>query len=390
MSALDTAKELGREAVLEKIKEAGLMEYGLNRGPLLERLEKAQSGKVHAGLNNADTDKVLLVVLKETPEKVFAGMCVAAFLTGTDSVTLYLPETETELAETLKETADQYKIQIVNDIINVREAENDLLMHIVTAAELTDLLNGSLKPGVYISIDKTTLKKVDENTKISDLVSLDGAKAVKLGYRYYTPKEAGELTAVCASNGVIEVLSETDCMVQKTTEQLNQYRRVSCGKCVFCREGLIQLEYMQRETTAARGKMDYLSLTKEIGEAMLTNTLCTVGQEASKVALDACEKYQEEYEAHIKKNKCPAGVCSSFVRIYIDPQACKGCGDCMDVCPCDCIEGKPKYIHMIDEFECTKCGKCMEACENDAILQTAGKLPKLPDRLTKVGKFRKR
>ena len=39
MSALDTAKELGREAVLEKIKEAGLMEYGLNRGPLLERLE---------------------------------------------------------------------------------------------------------------------------------------------------------------------------------------------------------------------------------------------------------------------------------------------------------------------------------------------------------------
>lgn len=45
---------------------------------------------------------------------------------------------------------------------------------------------------------------------------------------------------------------------------------------------------------------------------------------------------------------------------------------------------------MIDEFECTKCGKCISACENDAIIQTNGRLPKLPTRLTKCGKFKKR
>lgn len=390
MSALDTAKELGREAVLEKIKKSGLKEYGLNREDLAERILKAQSGKVHVGLNNADTDKVLLSILQETPDKVFAGICVAAFLTGTEHAVLYLPETETKLAEDLKETAESYQIQIVNDIIDVRQAENDLMLHIVTAAELADLVNGVYKPGVYVSCDKSALKKVEEDTKISQLVSLEGAKAVKLGYRYYTPKETEELTAVSATNGVVEVFSETDCMVQKTVSHLNEYRKASCGKCVFCREGLIQLEYMQKEIASARGKTEYLSLTKEIGKAMCTNTLCTVGQEAAKAALDSCEKYGEEYEAHIKKNKCPAGVCSSFVRIYIDPQACKGCGECMDVCPQGCIEGKAKYIHMIDEFDCTKCGKCIEACDNNAILQTAGKLPKLPDRLTKVGKFRKR
>ena len=390
MSALDTAKGLGREAVLAKIKESGLCEYGLNRGPLAARIEAAQGGAVYAGLNNADTDRVLLAVLKEDPDRVFAGICTAAFLTGGEKAYLYLPETETELADSLKETAAKYEVEIVNDIIDVRQAEDDLMMHIVTAAELADLLDGNEKPGVYVSVDGTTVKKVAEDTKIADLVSLEGAKAVRVGYRYYTPQEAGDLTAAAATSGVIAVLTETDCMVQKTVEQLTKYRQTSCGKCVFCREGLIQLEYMQKETAAARGKMDHLSLTREIGEAMITNTLCTVGQEAAKVALDACEKYADEYESHIKKNKCPAGVCSSFVRIYIDPQACQGCGECMDVCPQDCIEGKAKYIHMIDEFECTKCGKCIEACDNDAILQTAGKLPKLPDRLTKVGKFRKR
>ena len=45
-------------------------------------------------------------------------------------------------------------------------------------------------------------------------------------------------------------------------------------------------------------------------------------------------------------------------------------------------------IHMIDSFECTKCGKCIEACDEDAIIQTSGRVPKLPSRLIKCGKFR--
>ena len=56
----------------------------------------------------------------------------------------------------------------------------------------------------------------------------------------------------------------------------------------------------------------------------------------------------------------------------------------------DCIDGKSNYIHMIDDFECTKCGKCIAVCEEKAIIQTSGKLPKLPNRLTKVGRFKKR
>ena len=147
---------------------------------------------------------------------------------------------------------------------------------------------------------------------------------------------------------------------------------------------------MQKEITEGRGKAEFIDLTKEIGEAMCYSTPCSMGQVSAKAALSATELFAKEYEEHIKKKNCPAGACSSFVNIYIDPSLCNGCGECMDVCPKDCIEGKAKYIHMIDDFDCTKCGKCMEVCDEDAIVQTTGKLPKLPNRLTKVGKFKKR
>ncbi len=389
----ENAKAIGYADLLEKIKEANLTEYGLCPAPLADKIYAACAKEgdvyVHAGLNNADIDGALLSLLKTDPDAVLSGIAIAGFLTGAAACFLYLPVEETALAAGLKAKAEEYRIVIVNDIINVRDSEGDLLLHLATAKDLADLVEGCYEAGTYVAVNGEAPKKVAADTKVADLVSLEGAKAVYLGYQYYTPAEAASLTAADARNAVIRVLTDKDCIVAETARLLLKDRVASCGRCVFCREGLIQLEYMQKEIASARGKAGYADLTKEIGEAMCDNTLCTVGQESAKIALTAFAKFGEEFDAHIKKNKCPAGVCKSFEHIYIDPAACTGCGDCLDVCPADCIEGKAKFIHMIDEFECTKCGKCIEACEEEAIIQTSGKLPKLPSRLTKVGKFKK-
>ena len=389
----ENAKAIGYADLLEKIKAANLTEYGLCPAPLADNIyaacAKEGDAYVHAGLNNADVDGALLGLLKADPDAVFSGIAVAGLLTGAAAKFMYLPAAETELAAELKAKAEEYKIIIVNDIINVRESEGDLIIHFATAKDLADLVDGKYEPGHYVVLEGEAPKKVAPDTKVSELVSLDGAKAVYLGYQYYTPEEAAALTASAATNGVIRVLTDKDCIVAETAKILLKDRAASCGRCVFCREGLIQLEFMQKEITQARGKANYADLTREIGEAMCYNTLCTVGEESAMIALTAFAKFGDEFEAHIKKNKCPAGVCKSFEHIYIDPSACTGCGDCLDVCPADCIEGKAKFIHMIDEFECTKCGKCIEACEEDAVVLTSGKLPKLPSRLTKVGKFKK-
>ncbi len=399
MGALENAKKMSPEDVWEKIKALDLQEYGLYRMKLFDRLcaarkesrEEGTEPGIVAALNNADTDYVLLEVLKADPEKIMNGIAVAAYALGTEKKKLYLPESADGLAESLADLAAQYQVVLQKGIVNVRAEKGCALLHIVTMADLSDAFCDAYEPKMYISVNGESLKRVFGDTKISDLADVSNAKALLLGYQYHVPEDA----CLCVSeadiaNGVIRVLTEKDCIVAETEKKLLDARRQSCGKCVFCREGLIQLQYMHKEITEGRGKMEYTDLNKEIGQAMCISTPCSMGQYSAQIALTAEEKFAHEYEAHIKKKNCPAGVCASFVNIYIDPQVCDGCGECMDVCPKDCITGKPKYIHMIDDFDCTKCGKCIEVCGAGAIRQTTGKLPKLPNRLTKVGKFKKR
>lgn len=399
MSALENAKNGSSQDVLNKIQEANLSEYGLCAQPLFDRLmaakeESAEEQKelgIVAALNNADTDHALLAVLKEQPEQVMKGISIAAYALETEKKSLQIPEEETDLFESLKETAEKYGVELVSGIVNVRAAKGSAVLHIVTVKNLADLFDGAYEDGVYVSVNGADLQKVAKDKKIAELIDTDDVKALYFGYEYHTP-EAAETTVGEAgiTNGVVRVLTSKDCIVQGAQKELLASRKTSCGKCVFCREGLIQLEHMQKEITEGRGKVEFINLTKEIGEAMCYSTPCSMGQVSAKAALSATELFTKEYEEHIKKKNCPAGACTSFVNIYIDPSLCNGCGECMDVCPKDCIEGKAKYIHMIDDFDCTKCGKCMEVCDEDAIVQTTGKLPKLPNRLTKVGKFKKR
>lgn len=401
MSALENAMKLSKEEVLEKIAALDLMEAGIYREKLSDHLKKAaeeslREGKtleIVAALNNADIDAVLLEILKKNPEKVLEGMEIAAYAMGAEKMTLYVPERETEFAKSLEKIAEEHHTEICTGIVNIRANKGNALLHIVTVYELAEAFENleDYKPGIYVSVNGTPVKKVACDIKISEVAEIRGAKALLLGYEFHTLEDA-ELTLEEAgvTNGVIRVLTEKDCIVAETEKKLLACRKQSCGKCVFCREGLIQLQYMQKEITEGRGKSDYLNLTKEIGEAMCISTPCSMGQVSAKASLTAVNQFADEYEAHIKKKNCPAGVCTSFVNIYIDPQTCTGCEECVDVCPKDCIEGKAKYIHMIDDFDCIKCGKCMEACEEGAIKMTTGKVPKLPNRLTKVGRFKKR
>lgn len=401
MSAYEYAVKMSKDEVLDKIRALNLPDYGLGGNTLNGRIELAETacledGKepgVAAALNNADVDGVLLEVLKEDPEKVMEGIAIAAYALGTDRKMLFLPAYAAELAEQeeMKNAADKYQVEMIADLLDVRKYKGCTIMHIVTAKNLADAVDGTYTDGVYVSVNGGKAVKQPCGTKLSDLVDREGVKAVQAGYRYLSP-EALDLTVEEAelSNGVLRTLTASDCIVAETEKRLTACRKQSCGKCVFCREGLLQLQYMQKEITEGRGKKEFFDLTKEIGETMEFSTCCSMGEVSARSALTAMEIFQAEYDEHIRKKKCPAGICFSAEVIYIDPKTCTGCGECMDVCPKDCIEGRPKYIHMIDDMDCDKCGKCMEVCDAGAIVKTSGKLPKLPNRLTKVGRFKKR
>ena len=380
MSALENAKNMSVEDILAKTAASGLLVTEKWNQVNAEREFQTNPIRVVAGLNNADIAGVQLEVLKADPKKVMEGMAIAALAVNAEEMYLYLPEKETEYAKELETEAAGYGIRIQTGLINRRASRGGAFHHILTMAALADIFTDSYEPCTYMAVCKDgkmgELQKVSFGTKVAELVGDADVKAIAIGTKLY---DASAMDLVIEAdtqigNGVITVYSS----------------KQSCGKCTFCREGLIQLHTMVKEITEGQGKKEFTDMMEEIGEAMTFSTPCTMGQTASDFAMGSLKYFAGEYEDHIKKKKCANNVCSAFMSIYSDPDLCEGCEECADVCPADAIEGKSGYIHMIDEFECTKCGKCISACENDAIIQTNGRLPKLPTRLTKCGKFKKR
>ncbi len=392
MKFIEKLRDLGVKALVNKTAALNIRETGLPGGNLADRLcEAIEQNKtaVAAALNNADTDMVLLQVLENDPEAVMRGISAAAVALGTENKVLYVPENHPEIAEKVASVAEEYGVTVKCEFVNLRENADTMLIHIATAADLAHAIEGDYTPGVWVSVDGAEVKKVPDGTKLADICDLTGAKGLIAGYVMRPVKDAQlPVEEAGIANGVVRVLREHDCVVAETQKRLLASRARSCGKCVFCREGLIQLEYEHREMTQGRGKPEYIDFTHEIGEAMAYSTPCTMGQNSARIALSAQDSFAGEFEAHIRKKKCPSAACVKLVNIYIDPRTCVGCGKCLEVCPHGCIEGRPGYIHTVDDFDCTKCGECAKVCPNGSLVITTGRVPHTPMRPTKVGRFR--
>ena len=79
--------------------------------------------------------------------------------------------------------------------------------------------------------------------------------------------------------------------------------------------------------------------------------------------------FRDEYIAHVKDKKCPAGVCKDLLQIQIVPEKCKGCSLCSKKCPVGAISGEIKSPFHIDQSKCIKCGVCMSNCKFGAIVK---------------------
>lgn len=185
----------------------------------------------------------------------------------------------------------------------------------------------------------------------------------------------------------IRSYDEKCCMADVGRALAERAAALSCGKCVLCREGSWQLKAIFGDIVAGRGKRTDLALVADIAPLISLGAFCDFGRRMVRPAAGIASLCRPELEAHIVRKSCPAGVCQSFASYVIDPRLCTGCGECIDACAFDAIEGKDGYIHMIDEDYCEKCGKCASACEEGAARLATGKI-KLPKKLTKVGAFK--
>ncbi|MDI6793085.1 MAG: NADH-ubiquinone oxidoreductase-F iron-sulfur binding region domain-containing protein [bacterium] len=176
--------------------------------------------------------------------------------------------------------------------------------------------------------------------------------------------EAGSMVG---SGGMV-VMDESACMVDVAKYFLNFLLDESCGKCVPCRVGLSRMLEIITDITEGNGTEEKLGLLKDTAETVSLASLCALGKTAPNPVLSTIRYFQAEYEAHIKENRCPAGVCRDLIHYSINEDNCNGCGACLKACPHDAISGEKKEVHRIDDDNCQKCGICKEACKFEAII----------------------
>ena len=176
-----------------------------------------------------------------------------------------------------------------------------------------------------------------------------------------------EAGSMMGSGGMI-VMDENNCMVDIARYFVKFLTEESCGKCVPCREGLDRMLDILTDIAEGKGNEEDIDLLEELGAVIKEASLCALGGTAANPVLSTIRYFRDEYEAHVREKRCPAGVCKGLITFNIDAEKCTGCRVCARECPQGAISGENKEPHMIDQQKCIKCGLCRDICKFDAVI----------------------
>lgn len=179
-------------------------------------------------------------------------------------------------------------------------------------------------------------------------------------------KELAATGAIMGSGGMV-VTDASTCMVNMARFFLDFTKKESCGKCVHCRIGTVRMYEILTRITEGKGEDGDIERLEELCEGIKAGALCGLGQTAPNPVLTTLKYFRNEYEAHIKEKRCPAGECAALRRYVINAEKCRGCTLCSKRCPVGAVSGEVKMPHEIDSEKCIKCGGCVDACRFGAV-----------------------
>ena len=158
-----------------------------------------------------------------------------------------------------------------------------------------------------------------------------------------TPIDYDSLTeagATMGSGGMI-VVDEDTCMVEFAKFFLTFATAESCGQCTPCRAGGKQLLDVLTRITEGQGKEEDLALIEDLSRVMAESSLCALGKLTPSPVTSTLRYFRDEYLAHIRDKRCPAGRCRALVR-----------SRCVNACPAGV--DVPSFLALVAEGRYTE------------------------------------
>jgi NADH-quinone oxidoreductase subunit F len=180
---------------------------------------------------------------------------------------------------------------------------------------------------------------------------------IPIGFEQLT--EAGTMMG---SGGMV-VMDEDTCMVNIARYFLEFTMHESCGKCTFCRIGTYHMLTILNRITKGEGLEDDIDKLEQLAEDLKQGSLCNLGKTAPNPVITTLKYFRNEYIAHIREKRCPAGKCRALTAYFIDLEKCaRSCDACVGSCPVEAIFTTKEMKKGIDQNLCVKCGECITAC----------------------------
>ncbi len=118
-------------------------------------------------------------------------------------------------------------------------------------------------------------------------------------------KSLQQLGSIMGSGGMI-VMDQYNDMVDVARFFMNFCMDESCGKCVPCRAGTVQMHRLLSKMVAGQANMQDLHVLEELCGMVKHASLCGLGQTAPNPVLSTLRFFRHEYLAHLQHDSKPA------------------------------------------------------------------------------------
>lgn len=98
------------------------------------------------------------------------------------------------------------------------------------------------------------------------------------------------------------------CPVDMALSFLQLCHAQTCGKCVPCRIGLGQLTLLINQVLDGEATMETIAIIEKTARSIVNTADCAIGRDAARLVVEGLEGFRDDYEEHVKHNRCLAGL----------------------------------------------------------------------------------